>query len=100
MLNFKNWTIKEILKVVLNQNDKKSRSLYKLSFIKWKISKNSILQIVSSIHNLSQLDLSENDYSKDEAQEICDELSYLDFIYMFNNKSDISQVSSSNLILN
>ena len=100
MLNFKNWTIINILKIELNKKDEKSRSLYKLSFINWEIPMNSVIKIANSIHNLSELDLSENDFSEDQAQEICDELSYLNYICIFNNRSDISQVTSSNLILN
>ena len=98
-LEFKNWKFEKIDKLTLTNKSDNSRLLYKLSLIKWEISKDSVIRIVNSIRNISQIDISENSFTQKEAQSICDELSYLDFIYMFKNKHDLSGVNSNNLIL-
>ena len=98
-VEFRNWKFEEIRKFEMNSSMKNSRSLYKISFIKCDISKESAISIVNSLINLSQIDLSENNFTVKEAQSICDELNYLDFIYMFKNNQDLSKVKSSNLII-
>ena len=96
-LEFRNSKFGEINS--LNLKNTKPRTFYKLSFIKCRISKNSVLKIVDSMVNLSQLDLSENSFTQEEVQSICDNLNYLDFIYFFGNRYDLSKVNSANLII-
>ena len=98
-VEFKGWEFENINNIPLNLNQNNQRSLYKLSFINWNISKYSIINIAKSINNLSQIDLSENGFHEKAAQLICDELSYLDFIYMFKNEINLSNVKSPNLII-
>ena len=96
-IEFKNWKFYKMSQLRLETD--KPRSFYKISFISWHISDDSIINIVNSLKNPSQIDLSENKFTVEEAQLICDELNYLDFIYMFKNKDNLSAVQSSNLII-
>ena len=96
-IEFKNWKFYKMSQLRLETN--KPRSFYKISFISWDISDDSIINIVNSLKNPSQIDLSENKFTVEEAQLICDELNYLSLICMSKNKNDLSAVQSSNLVI-
>ena len=74
------------------------RDLYSVWIKEWKFSNNSLVDMWRSINGLTTLDLSNNSISEKDARIICNDLKDLDFIYMYNNKEDLSNVKAQNLI--